>query len=220
MPSMVTLRGELRLRAPARLSLLAAMLQMPRPAAAEVVRYAFAGTITEIYLNENNVLGELSIGDPFAGVFEFDPAVPDSNPGDVVGNYSQHGGALSVSLPELSLDYAGFLGLVVVDSAPDRIFIGVDTQFDDFNVSDISLLLIDTTGSAFDSDQMPRLLELSWFDEPILRLIGDRISTSDSFGVQGVVTSLILVPAPNACVMGALLGGAYLWRRRRRTVQV
>ncbi len=199
-----------------------AMSVVPQYAAAEVVRYTFAGEITTITFNESNVLGDLQIGDPFDGFFEFDLSIPDGSPDPNVGQYDQDG-VMAVNLPELSLNYSGHLFMGVFNdswfSDADFFFMEADNSFGDFNVSAFGVQLTDSTASAFDSDALPSLLQLPEFDGTLFRLSGFRISTLDSFQVRGALTSLILVPAPSTVIVAlALFGGAGLRRCRRRSV--
>ena len=190
-------------------------------AAAEIVQYTYTGEITSITLNQNNVLGDLQIGDPFDGIFEFDLSVPDGHPSDPNrGSYDQDG-VMTVTLPAISLGYSGHLFIGVQNDHPgvpgDRFGIGADNSFGDFNVSNFGITLTDSTASAFDSDALPSFLQLLDFDGTEFRLSGFRISTSDSFSVKGALTSLILVPAPSTAIVTlALFGGAGIRKCRRR----
>ncbi len=193
------------------------------PVSAEIVQYTYAGEITSITFNQNNVLGDLQIGDAFDGVFEFDLSVPDVFPDNrTTGSYDQDG-LMTVNLPAISLDYSGHLFIFVHNDHPgvpgDQFGIGADNSFGDFNVSAFGVQLTDSTASAFDSDALPSLLQLPEFDGTLFRLSGFRISTLDSFQVRGALTSLILVPAPSTVIVAlALFGGAGLRRCRRRSV--
>ena len=192
-------------------------------ASAEIVLYLFAGEITDITFNQNNVLGNLSIGDPFNGFFELDLAVPDGSPDDpVVGAYNQDA-VMTVDLPELSLDYSGFIYVTVYNDAGccgDWFAMGVDNSFDDWNFSYFGVSFRDSTASAFESDALPAVLQLSDFDEPLFKLAGYRISTSDAFQVSGVITSLILIPAPSVGIVAlTFLAGAMFRVRRDRSTR-
>ncbi len=192
-------------------------------AAAEVVQYAFTGEITSITFNQNNVLGDLQIGDPFDGILEFDLSIPDGSPNPNVGQYDQDG-VMAVNLPELSLNYSGHLFMGVFNdswfSDADFFFMEADNSFGDFNVSSFGVQLTDSTASAFDSDALPSLLQLPDFDGTLFRLSGSRLSTSDSFQVTGALTSLIFIPAPSTVIVAmALFGGVGLRRCRRRSVR-
>ena len=191
-------------------------------AAAEIVQYAYTGEISSITLNQNNVLGDLQIGDPFDGIFEFDLSVPDVFPDNpTTGSYDQDG-LMTVNLPAISLDYSGHLFVFVFNDglSGDRFAIVADNSFDDFNVSSFGVTLTDSTASAFDSDALPSLLQLLDFDGREFKLIGSRLSTGDSFSMTGVITSLTIVPTPGTVVVAlALFGGAGLRRRRRRSVR-
>ena len=190
---------------------------------AEIVQYLFAGEITDITFNQDNVLGNLSIGDPFNGYFELDLAVPDGAPDDpVVGSYNQDA-VMAVDLPELSLDYSGFIYVTVYNDAGccgDRFSMGVDNSLGDWNFSTFGPRLTDSTASAFESDALPPVLQLSDFDEPLFRLAGYRISTSDAFQVSGVITSLIVIPAPGVGIVAlTFLAGAMVRVRRDRSTR-
>jgi len=192
-------------------------------ASAEIVQYTYTGEITSITFNQNNVLGDLQIGDAFDGVFEFDLSVPDVFPDNpTTGSYDQDG-VMNVNLPAISLDYSGHLFIWVHNDTTalpgDQFGIAADNSFGDFNVSFFGVTLTDTTALAFDSDALPSLLQLLDFDGTVFRLSGHRISTFDSFQVKGALTSLILVPAPSTVIVAlALFGGAGLRRCRRRSV--
>ena len=190
-------------------------------ATAEIVQYAYTGEISSITFNQNNVLGDLQIGDPFDGIFEFDLSVPDVFPDNpITGSYDQDG-VMTVNLPAISLDYSGHLFVWVHNDSlsGDQFGIVADNSFGDFNVSSFGVILTDTTASAFDSDVLPSLLELFDFDGRKFRLSGSRLSTGDSFSVMGTLTSLTIVPTPGTVIVVlALFGGAGVRRCRRRSV--
>jgi hypothetical protein len=191
------------------------------PAWAEEVTFAFSGHITGLSGDVGFLGGTIPVGTPFSGSYKFESTTPDATPGDPsLGSYNGALRAFSVQVgPHL---LTGTLN-------PVRNRIGVlhcveGADFGDYytpgdrmsllgKAVDTSILLFDSSATAFTSDALPLTPpSLTLFDEREFQIVDAAMYAR--FFVVGQLTSFTHVPEPGTLALLAL-GGLTLLRRTR-----
>ena len=182
-------------------------------ACAEILTFEFEGYIDNIVKNENNVIEGVYLNQPFTGWFNYSTDVPDLNPSDPLrGTYYQDA-SIVVNLGGQTYPYLdGFIYFSIAnDNDGDRFFYVVDGEYGDYSFTWFGLELIDSTGTAFATDDLPISLNIEDFDSAFFRMGGDEISTSDFFQIEGQITNIQYIPEPASLILLAL--GAVIMKK-------
>lgn len=179
----------------------------------DMVTFAFTG-VTTVFTDGDGVGWSIPNGTALSGTFTFDSSVPDSSPDDPeYGRYYN-------TITDLSLQLNGYAALHTTGIS-NHIYVLNDPINDQYILLDreleyrgyptnFSFLFADEQSSVFDDIALPvSPPPVNEFEYTGFILRGD----DDQFGVNGVVTSLTLVPEPSTLL---LLVGATLLARRPR----
>jgi hypothetical protein len=194
-------------------SLILVLLNIARTASAETLTYKYSGAITNIFLNEDNVIPDLAVGDAFTGYVSFEST-----------GWHHTEGTVFVSLNGVDLLFTGnyIYGEVNVQLATNySIRIAGDTGGDisgsTFSAGNFGPDLEDTDGSGGYSIPFPIWLDLNEFETNVFLLSGGFVDSKKRLSATGRLTEFFAVPEPSSVVLVAF--GAYgigLIRKRRK----
>ncbi len=176
-------------------------------------QYEFSGHIDLIERNEGHVLGDISLQQPFHGWFSYS-IVP------IQGNAYNQNASMSVTLDSLTLSYLDDHIYVRVSNNSsynnDAFTFAVDNAQGNFSYSWFGVEFIDSSNSVFNNRDLPVSLDLADFDSTRLRVWGSQYPypNSQSFNVEGVITTLTLIPEP--ATLSLLIPGCVLLYRRSK----
>ena len=183
---------------------------VPGVAVGELITYQYAGEITEVTQNQDNVIPNLSVGDVFTGYVTFEST-----------GWHRTAGIVFAKLNGVDLLFTGqyIFGNVAVEPARYAIRIAGDTggaiSGSTFNAGNFGPDLADSNGSAGYSQPFPPSLDLDEFELNVFRISGTVLATNDGISANGRLTQFTLVPEP-ATAASAAGGALCLLRRRRR----
>jgi hypothetical protein len=184
----------------------------PVAARAGPVTFEFAGIIDQVDDPTNILGGTVRVGDPFSGLYTFDPTTPDSDPLAVRGLYESSVVAMSGNVGPLLYEQAsGVLGLIQVrNDAPHDSYLVSSTVFLTGHPLEFFVILGDGDGLVFSDDSLP------FQPFPLGGLETRSFSIADTsetlpFDLHGRISQF--VPEPSTAVL--LFLGMYAWRRRR-----
>lgn len=182
-------------------------------AKADLITYEFTGFITEINVNENDVIPGLDVGDEFSGFTTFDSS-----------GFSGTEGTVFVELNGVDLLFDGpsiFGDVEVVTDNFYSIRIAADTGGDigesTFSAFNFGPDLEDSDGSAGHNEPFPNSLNLLEFEQNIFRIGGNYLPTGDDISITGQLNSFSAsaVPEPSSLlILGASL---FPFLRRNRS---
>ena len=182
-------------------------------AKADLITYEFTGFITEINVNENDVIPGLDVGDEFSGFTTFDSS-----------GFSGTEGTVFVELNGVDLLFDGpsiFGDVEVVTDNSYSIRIAADTGGDigesTFSAFNFGPDLEDSDGSAGHNEPFPNSLNLLEFEQNIFRIGGNYLPTGDDISITGQLNSFSAsaVPEPSSLlILGASL---FPFLRRNRS---
>lgn len=182
---------------------------------ADSYEFEFSGYIDVIEANTNNALPGIYLNQPFHGWFSYS-IVPDQTPNPDYGVYSQNA-SISTTLGTLDLDHIDDHIYIRVandyTNGEDIFSHAVDASNGSFGFTKYGLYLTDSTGTVFNTGQLPVSFDLSQFDSRRFMLKGYSLPNTDWFDVEGEITSLTLVPEP--ITLASLFLGALFIRNKR-----
>jgi hypothetical protein len=205
----------------------------PGPLSADVVTYAFTGTVDTVSSLDpfNPFPQQPDFGTPFSGTYTFDSAAPNQIIGDPkTGTYASSGGSfgMTFSLGGLNLAYSG-----VVISVEDNYFPTTDAYFaSHFETSvdsvkptgvELSMALTDYTGAVFSDNSLPLLPPpLAAFQSETLFFtdtLTDSFGNADQVELTGKIDSLTELPEPrrSGYLLPVLLSFAIIGLKKYRT---
>lgn len=177
--------------------------------------FSFSGQVKSVIQNDNNTLGTINFGDYFSGTFSYSD-VPDSEPDDGWGSYSQHA-IVNLSLGSLNLEHEGRAEIGVIDKAAgwDGFQFIVGETIDDLDMAWFGLELTDSTRAVFNDDSLPTTFDLSDFDIRTFHLDGRRESTREYFSIEMQLQNISPIPEPSTVSLFGL-ATAFIWTIRKR----
>ena len=179
-------------------------------AKADFITYDYTGVVTEISVNENDVIPNLDIGDEFSGFTTFDSSGFNGTDGTVF---------VELNGVDLLFDGASIFGDVeVVFDAFYSIRIAGDAGGDigesTFSAFNFGPDLEDSDGSAGHNDPFPNSLDLPEFEQNTFRIRGTYLPTGDQISVTGQLSSFSTVPEPSSMLIFGLALFPLLRRKR------
>ena len=169
-------------------------------AKADFLTYDFTGVVTEITLNQNDVIPDLDIGDEFSGFTTF-----DSN------GWNGTDGTVFVELNGLNLLFDGPSIFGDVDVVFDTFYsiriagdAGGEIGESTFSAFNFGPDLEDSDGSAGHNEPFPNSLNLIEFEQNIFRIWGTYLPTGDQVTVTGQLNSFSTVPEPSSILIFGL----------------
>jgi hypothetical protein len=165
----------------------------------DIFVFEFSGTIASIDQNDNSILGNLKVGDPFTGSFSY-ALVPDSNPSDYQGVYHQEA-SLRLMIGNHDINYVNshvYFSIGDNHYGKDRFSFAVDAGFGDWEMGFFGFSFEDPSQTAFSSDDIPASLDVSKFAVPLFRLDGSHSPSRDHFSLDLTVLEIRSVPEPSA----------------------
>jgi len=182
------------------------------------VTFEFAGEINFVRDDDNLLGGDVTVGTPFSGLYTFESTTPDADPDET------RRGLYNDAITFVSGEVAGIAfagpdgprGLVEVLDFPN-------TSFDAFGVFadvaflgasfDLSLDLLDRSGTVFQSDALPTIApDVSLFDLATFSILDG--SETIPLSISGEITTHVPEPSTLALLGTGLL--IALKRRKRR----
>jgi hypothetical protein len=181
-------------------------------ASAELMTYRYAGIISEITQNENNVIPDLSAGDLFTGYTTFEST-----------GWNHTSGTVFASLNGVDLLFTGqyiYGNVFASRSSRYEIRIASDTGGSivgsTFSAGNFGPNLIDTDGSAGYLELFPKSLDLDEFEVNSFLISGSLISSGNRVSASGQLTQFFAVPESTTLALAAI-GTITIGCLRRRT---
>lgn len=164
-----------------------------------MLTYQYTGIITEVFLNENNAIPGLAIGDSFTGHTTFEAT-----------GWHHTAGSVFASINGVDLLFTGnyIYGEVIVQpSTKYSIRIAGDTggsiTGSTFSAGNFGPNLIDSDGSAGYSTPFPPSLDLSQFETNVFLMSGTILATNQRLSITGTLNEFSVVPEPTSSALVA-----------------
>lgn len=180
--------------------------------------FEFSGYVDSIDYNNNNVI-DVAMGQQLTGWFSYE-IVSDQDSSISGGDYFQVNASMSMTLGNQTVEYLNdfvYLGTRNNDwEGKDNFSFMVDSGLPAYAGLWMHIILDDSTGTAFSSDELPTQLDLTKFDSKRFLFAGNKINDGayDYFDIKGALTHLTVIPEPTTLSLLAL--GAFLAGRRKR----
>lgn len=172
--------------------------------------YQYKGVVTDIFLNENNAIPNLAVGDQFTGYATFEST-----------GWHHTAGTVFASLNGVDLLFTGNYIYGQVDVQPAikySIRIAGDTggsiAGSTFSAGNFGPELIDADGSAGITIPFPNSVNLGEFETNVFLISGTLLTANQRLSVRGTLTEFARVPEPCTAML-ALLGIGCAGLRRR-----
>lgn len=191
---------------------LASLFALLSSADAAVLTFQFSGNVIQV--PQDDVFGDIAVGDAIRGSYSFDTSAADLLPADpALGKYTfsaPFGMTVNVGAHEFST--SGLLDIGIEDIVVNNPFLG--DQYSVFaqsaaNDLTMALFLIDPTHSGFTNDRLPLTAPpLATFTQNVFRLhaiLGD----GDVF-VDGQLSALTVQAVPEPYAAGPMLAGSII----------
>ena len=202
-------------------------LALPRSAAAEPVRFSFAGHL-EFIDPQHRLPDDIVDGAPFSGFAIYDSAAAvDEDAGSPMSGFYQFDLGYQVTIGKHTVSIPRH-GIAVADNRPvetplrirDTFLVanGENATLADIQLTNIAVSLDDSTATVFDSDALPLPpdgVTIGDFDEDQRRFTFNGIGLNGPFAARGFVESIAFDVVPEPATALLLLAGLCIVGRRR-----
>jgi hypothetical protein len=208
-----------------RLAVLAASLILTLSAlnaTAATLRLDFSGSVSIV---PSGVASAFTLGDPVTGSYFIDTNTPDSNADSTIGQYIGAPSSFTYQFGSYLATAAGggpgdSVGVFDDSASGDRFQTNVvspkGADVNGYFLTNLTLLLVDSTGSVFSNDSLPAGLDIADFDVAQAQLIFQH-ATLPSANVFADLNSVSMVPVPPAVwLFGSGLIGLFGLSRRNK----
>lgn len=165
-----------------------------------MLSYHYAGIVSEVFLNENNAIPGLAVGDSFTGYTTFEANGWHHTAGTVfalirgvdilfTGNYI-YGKVEMGPAAKYSIRIAGDTGGAITGST--------------FSAGNFGPELIDSDGSANLSAPFPPSFDLDEFETNVFLVSGTILATNQRISLRGALTQFSMIPEPTSIGLVAL----------------
>ncbi|WP_165251310.1 PEP-CTERM sorting domain-containing protein [Paludisphaera soli] len=203
-------------------------------AQAGLVTVGFTGTVTSIP-DPTGVFAGAAVGDTFTGTVVYDTTAAIGTPGSNPAQYLDTGAStppfasplgISFTLNGVTIDArytGGMLATIQNDLAsnpayPDAFLAQASAASPGAGALNptIDLILVDSTGTALGSTDLPTSLDASWFTDGQLRFSNNTVGNVFDIFTGTIDTTAVAVPEPSSLALLGLGGLAALGLARRR----
>jgi hypothetical protein len=183
---------------------LAALPRLGESASAALLTYQYAGVVTDVFLNENNAIPGLTVGDSFTGYTTFEAT-----------GWHHTAGTVFASINGVDLFFTGnyvYGNVEVQPAAKYSIRIAADAggsiTGSTFSAGNFGPELIDSDGSAGYATPFPPSLDLNQFETNVFLVSGTILATNQRLSITGTLTEFSIIPEPTSSALIAFAIGA------------